>query len=280
MAVSSVLGSDHDSFELVVVDQSTDDSSARYLAGIADARLRVVRTDTVGLSNGRNVGVAAARSDVVLMTDDDCVVDAGWIAGMERLFSDGRVAMVFGPVDAAPCDTSVGFVPAGPITQRRTFDRVRTYDPRAGIGASCGVRRSAVMELGGFDPLLGAGARFKSGEEVDMALRLLLAGYHVVHDTSTAVVHHGFRTFDQARSLVRGYMYGTAACHIKLVRSGHPAVLGSFARALWGSLAPPILSAVRARQVPRVLGRITWSARGIGDGVRTPRDPERPIFRE
>ena len=126
--------------------------------------------------------------------------------------------------------------------------------------------------------MLGAGAPLKSAEEVDLVLRLLLAGHHVVHDPRTTVVHHGFRTFDQARTLVRGYMLGTAACHAKLLKLRHPSVLGPFGRALWGSFVPPTVSALRERRFPPVLGRLTATARGLSAGLRTPTDRQRSVF--
>jgi GT2 family glycosyltransferase len=273
MAVSSVLASVGEVFELVVVDQSTTAASRDYLATIDDPRLRVVCSDEAGLSRARNLGLASAACDIVLMTDDDCVVDPRWLAGMSAaLRRDPAAAAVFGPVSSGPCDASLGFVPDGPITRERRFTRARQYDPRAGIGASVGFRRAAVLEVGGFDTALGAGAPFKSAEEIDIVLRLLLAGHTVVHDRATNVVHHGFRTYDQARTLVRGYMYGTAACHTKLLRLGHMSVLVPLGRALWGSLVPPVVSALRRRRFPPVAGRIAWIARGVLAGARAPID--------
>jgi GT2 family glycosyltransferase len=280
MAVESILANEG-AFTLVVVDQSTDGLSAAYLATIDDRRLSVVPTSTKGLSRARNIGLTTSATDLVLMTDDDCVVSTTWIADMvEAMSTDDRIAAVFGHVEAAPCDHSIGFIPDGPIEHDRTFDRVITYDPRHGIGACVGFRKSAVTDIGGFDVILGAGAPLSSAEEIDVVLRLLLAGHHVHHATRPQVVHHGFRTFEQTRPLVRGYMLGTAAAHTKLVRLRHPSVVVPFCRAMWGSLVPPTMSALRRFRVPPILGRITSTIRGIGRGLRLPVDRERGVFAE
>ena len=42
----------------------------------------------------RNVGWRAAHAGVVAFTDDDCVVDPGWLAGCPREFSDPLVVAV------------------------------------------------------------------------------------------------------------------------------------------------------------------------------------------
>ncbi|MDW3214141.1 MAG: glycosyltransferase family A protein [Ilumatobacteraceae bacterium] len=269
--IESILANDGD-FRLIVVDQSSDGQSADYLATLDDERLRVVPTSTVGLSRARNIGLAASDSDLILMTDDDCVVSTTWVADMTtQLRSDDRIAAVFGVVEAADYDQTQGYVPDGPIPQDRTFCRVRRYDPCHGIGACVGFRRSAVLQVGGFDPMLGAGAPLKSAEEIDVVLRLLIAGHHVRHSTTPVVVHHGFRTFEETKSLVRGYMLGTGAAHGQLLRLGHPSVLLPLARAICGSSIPPAVSALRAFRVPPILGRITSTCRGIWIGVRMTR---------
>src|SRR5262249_21590538 len=71
-AASAVL-SDSTDFELVVVDQSTDDATAEALRPLqGDPRLRVIRSQLRGASNARNAGVAATSSPLVAFTDDDC----------------------------------------------------------------------------------------------------------------------------------------------------------------------------------------------------------------
>jgi len=279
LAVHSVLASGHVQFELLVIDQSTDGASNKFLASITDPRLRVIKTETVGLSVARNIGLEAASTDLILMTDDDCVVSTTWIDDMcGLLLADHKVAALFGVVDGADCDESKGFVPEGLISSDRTFTSACQYDCRSGIGASLAFRRAAAEQVGGFDTQLGAGAPLKSAEELDFALRLLLAGHHVAHTTLPGVVHHGFRTFDEGRDLVRGYMLGTAAAHAKLMRLGHLSVVCSFARAMQGSFVPPVLSALRTRRAPPILGRFTSTARGLWIGFRTPTDPSNNRF--
>ncbi len=52
-AVSSILASDHDSFELIVVDQNEQSDLEKLFA---DPRLKVVLTPPVGASAARNLG--------------------------------------------------------------------------------------------------------------------------------------------------------------------------------------------------------------------------------
>jgi len=70
-AVQSVLTQDEQDFELIVVDDSTDDT-AQWLARQTDPRVRVIRPEQRrGVGAARNVGIAAARAPVVAFVDSD-----------------------------------------------------------------------------------------------------------------------------------------------------------------------------------------------------------------
>src|SRR5438105_1416080 len=80
-ALSSILALREPGLEILVIDQSTNDSTRRAIADISgcDPRLRVHSTRTEGLARARNLGIQLAVGDVVAFTDDDCVVDPGWL---------------------------------------------------------------------------------------------------------------------------------------------------------------------------------------------------------
>jgi len=87
-----LLGQDHDSFEVVVVDQSTDvpaAAGARLAELERDPRLRVLRFPPLGGARARNAGVTAARGAViVLVDDDDLPIGADFLRLMEQPFRD------------------------------------------------------------------------------------------------------------------------------------------------------------------------------------------------
>ncbi len=272
VALTSILQNDAD-FELIVIDQSAEDASKDFVASIDDTRIRYVRSRTKGLSRARNIGLQLAHGEFVLMTDDDCQVPAKWVTAMsEELAASNDIGYVFGDVAAADREPCGGFIPESVLPRERTVTRCFAYDPRYGIGASIGVRRSVALDLGGFDEELGAGAPLKSAEEHDLALRMLLMRHHVRHCKAVTVIHFGFRTHAEGRGLIRGYMLGTAAAHTKLARAGHPVVLASLARGVYGSLIPPIVKSIRERSVSPILGRVQYLIKGARVGLRLPID--------
>lgn len=87
-----LLGQRHDSFEVVVVEQSTERpaAAAARLADLEhDARLRVLRVAPLGGPKARNLGVRATRGEIVVCIDDDDVpVGDDFLAAMERPFHE------------------------------------------------------------------------------------------------------------------------------------------------------------------------------------------------
>ena len=90
--LDELLAQDHPSFEVVVVEQSTEvpaAEGARIAELERDPRLRVLRHPPLGGARARNVGARAARGDILLFIDDDDLPDgAGWIAAHAALYGD------------------------------------------------------------------------------------------------------------------------------------------------------------------------------------------------
>lgn len=86
-------------WEFLLVDNGSTDHTAEVVQSF-DGRLPIRRIvePTPGLSNARNAGVAAARGDYILWTDDDVVIDPGWLQAYADAFAAYPEAAVFGGV--------------------------------------------------------------------------------------------------------------------------------------------------------------------------------------
>lgn len=84
-------------WELIVVDNgSSDDTVATIAAFAGRLSVRAVSQPVPGLSNARNAGVAAARGDFILWTDDDVILDPQWLNAWFRAFRARPNGAVFG----------------------------------------------------------------------------------------------------------------------------------------------------------------------------------------
>jgi GT2 family glycosyltransferase len=220
--VASILANQGHDFELVVVDQSDDDSTERVLAPFGgDSRFRYHRSSTRGASSARNAGIERTSASVLAFTDDDCRVSGDWIEQVFLLFeNDPAAGIVFGRVSIPAELSGKGFAAEFEPLQREYWHTLPPANAAWGIGANMSVRRALFDKLGMFDPLLGPGARFRAGEESDFAIRALSAGYKVVNASEIAVLHLGVREGDDASALMRGYGWAMGATFAKHVRLG------------------------------------------------------------
>lgn len=89
-------------WELILVDNASTDDTASIIDCCIETTARVpvkhLTEERLGLSYARNLGVAAARGDLLLFTDDDVLVEPGWIDALCAGFEQEDVAAVGGQV--------------------------------------------------------------------------------------------------------------------------------------------------------------------------------------
>jgi glycosyltransferase involved in cell wall biosynthesis len=239
---------------LVVDSASRTDAVGRAARA---AGVPCVRVDEPGLSRARNAGVARASTEIVAFTDDDCRPDAGWLDHVREHFADPRVAFVTGRVAAA---AEVG--PGASLLDRRELVRYAGIQDPAGIGhgANMAFRRSALLELGPFDELLGAGAPLRSAEDADMLHRCLAHGWSGVYDPRALVTHEQWRAGREIVSLRYGYGLGNGAFRAKAARRRPRPGLALLAGSLWTHGLAPTLRALRERRIRSLAGTLSWTA--------------------
>jgi len=261
--------------EVVIVDNAPGELDCRAEAEAAG--VRYVREDRKGLDRARSAGLAAARSEIVAFTDDDCVPSAAWLRTLPELFDDPTVAAVTGPAFAHALDTpaqrhfegSGGF---GRGWERRVFD-LTTLSPlfagQTGAGANMIFRRSALNELGEvFPPELDAGTRTESGGDMYALYRVLAAGHRVVYDPDTFVFHQHRPDGASLHRTIRGYGIGLSAVLSKLVVEERELGAPAAWRWLWQQYVAAVAAGLRGRGDP-VARRIAWDyLRGGFEGTR------------
>ena len=204
------------SYETIVVDDGSTDATAE-IAATYDVRL--IRTEQRGLSAARNVGLAAARGEIVAYIDDDAYPDVDWLRFLAAAFRSSGHAAIGGPnVPPRARDavvTCLASAPGGPVPVL-VSDAEAEHLP----GCNLAFRRSALLAIGAFDP------QFRTaGDDVDVCWRLLEAGESLGFHAGAAVWHH-------RRDSVRGYLrqqwgYGHAEALLerkwpeKYTRRGH-----------------------------------------------------------
>lgn len=283
----TLLALEYPSFDITVVDQSDTEDTARLVTTAVEScsawtlhserdrqprALHYLHTASRGLSHARNTGIRVSSGEVIAFTDDDCTVPPNWLAkGVEAFGGDPAAGMVFGALNAAPHDESREYVPTFAPRAYRVIDGP-DLGGLPGAGANMLVRRELFDVVGLFDIWLGAGGRFRSAEDLLMAHRAIAAGYRIVQDPATEVIHWGARplaTGDAHRLRADGY-YGAGAGFGWYARRGDRAAR----RALAGEIAH--LSRLTASNLlstgrPQGVRLLAWFLRGALDvTVRPP----------
>ncbi|HUN34808.1 MAG TPA: glycosyltransferase [Trebonia sp.] len=224
-ALTGLTGLHYPSFEIVVIDNAPSSSATRDAIQerfSGDPRVRYVCEPRPGLSCARNRGVAEASAEIIAFTDDDVRVDPWWLDGIMRGFrASPGAACVTGLIATAQLENSAQLYfhlreGWGTACERRIFDLgpnrddspLYPYSPGIfGAGANFAMTSTALKEIGGFDEALGAGTISGGGEDLDMFMRVILAGHRLVYEPS-AIVWHFHRT-DLAELTRQMRAYGT-----------------------------------------------------------------------
>jgi hypothetical protein len=205
-----------DGDELVVVDSASRDAAA--VAAVARAAgARLVRCELPGVNRARNSGWRAGTRPVVLFTDDDVVVEAGWRdALLAALSSEPDLGFVTGRI-LPPA----GEEPSRDVAIKRDSAPER-YDESSvgnlGHGASVALSREVLERIGGWDESLGVGGRFGSSPEHDLFDRCFAAGCVGRYEPSAVAYHSQWRGPRRLLLLDGRYGYGTGARLAKLLR--------------------------------------------------------------
>ena len=180
--------------EVIVVD----DASAVSVQELFDGpdfpfRFRILRNETSkGPGTARNRGVHASRGELLLFTDDDCLVNPGWIGAMRQAYletEEPNLGGVGGRVRAADKDLFSRYYDFHRILEPRPHDE--EYPKRIPylVTANCAVSRTAFMKAGGFDGRIPTAG----GEDAALAVRMIKRGYFLEHSPA-AIVRHRYRS--------------------------------------------------------------------------------------
>jgi GT2 family glycosyltransferase len=193
--------------DIIVVDNGSADGTRRAVARYADA-VRIVSEPRRGPASARNAGIAHARGEIVAFTDADCVVDRDWLCRLIPPLADPQVGIVGGLMLAR--DRSHPIEQYGEEIHDHYLSMTRFKPPYA-ITMNWASRRTVLERVGLFDETL------RRCEDVDLAYRIVQAGYTLVFAPAAVVRHAYDRTLP--RLFATGFAHGLYA--VQAVKKHH-----------------------------------------------------------
>ena len=151
-AIASVLAQDDVRFELIVVDDASRDGTSDYLATLSDLRIRTVTAErNAGPSTARNLGLKAARADIVAFLDsDDAYLPHRLSAPLAAFAADASlVCTLSSAIRHDHKRTREARIPAVRLVAQ-VFEWALICDLVPVEATSITVRREAALAVGGF----------------------------------------------------------------------------------------------------------------------------------
>lgn len=201
--------SDKYSFDIVVIDNQSDDLSVDFIKEWYPEIKVVELSKNYGFADGYNKGLKDVNTDYVVIINSDVLVTENWLDPIIDAFEKDKELGIVQPLILS-IEEKTKFEYAGaaggyidvfgyPFCRGRIFNHVETnegqYNSDADIfwasGAAMVCRTKVFKALGGFD-----GGFFAHQEEIDLSWRFGQAGYNVKCITSSKVYHLGGGTLD------------------------------------------------------------------------------------
>jgi GT2 family glycosyltransferase len=231
--------------DVVIVDSSPGPETRAVVERVASEwpAVRYLFAPKTGTSRARNIGVQSTTADLVLITDDDCLVHEDCVEHVIHTFeSDPEVMCITGAVH--PYGSSKGGV-AVAIKSTADQQEWKGVTRPWGIGHSVNMsfRREAYGWIGGFDEEMGPGTDLYAAEDLDILYRVLRAGGKIIYQPRAIIYHDQWRSRSEARRRRADYARGTAAFLTKhILVHGDRYALQMTPRRLWEDV--PLLALI------------------------------------
>ncbi|HEY0416550.1 MAG TPA: glycosyltransferase family 2 protein [Gaiellaceae bacterium] len=257
---------DHD---VVVVDNASTDGTAEAVAERFPHVRLVALDENLGFGRAVNRGVEEARTEAIVLVNNDVLCPPDFLERLLAPLEDDRYAMVAGVllqhdrpdlVDSAGIELDRTLRSWDMLWNRPVAELAAAAEPVGPCGGAAAFRTTAFREVGGFDD-----AFFAYWEDVDLALRLRLAGHRCVRAPEARALHRHGQTVGAASPFQRRLeAFGRAyvLARYRVARHGL-AVRGAVALLDWPVLAVHFV-------VRREVGPLRERLRGTRAGLARP----------
>lgn len=197
-------------YEVIVIDDGSTDDTITVAQSYEQVRI-TRHTHNKGIPAARNTGLTAAKGDVLVFIDSDCIADPDWLKIICEPFSNAHVGAVGGKVlaltrltisqrymEATGYGNPARLTRDGGIMVRlegyfRSMTNPTVLDSKASevatiYTANAAYRKTALLSIGTFDEKL------KTSEDSDISTRLRSARWAIYYMPHAIVKHRHYET--------------------------------------------------------------------------------------
>ncbi len=230
--------------EIIIVDNNSPDHTAKITQAIVSnhPHFHYYFEGRQGLSHARNTGLEKAQGDYILFTDDDAEIPAHWVRKYSEIIRNLAPDCLYSKINIiwdkpkpwwfipeyTPCFVGLDY-------GDKTLDINDIHHEF--YGKNFCVRKSLLIELGGFDPNLGRqGTKLAAGEETLLYRKMIWAKKKVVYFPDAAVGHRLKEREYSSENIKKLFVDGAHSSHHIAKLTAQKKIMGRPARMLADSV--------------------------------------------
>jgi len=187
--LDSLLYQNHKDFEVIVVDDCSEDSTVKIVESYDYPLIQLTKNH--GPAYCRNIGAKKARGEILVFTDSDCTVEPSWLEHIQNHFCKDEAEAAMGRLVLLPSTylgnsiSALGFPAGGALG----FDKIWKVDSEGLTNSlsscNCAIRKNIFWQVGGFDESFP----FPGGEDTLLAYNLKKRAYRIKYCSDIVVYH-------------------------------------------------------------------------------------------
>jgi glycosyltransferase involved in cell wall biosynthesis len=190
-------------FELIVIDQNDNNKVEEIVNKYKDdVVLKYIKSDKIGLSYNRNIGIEMAKGQIIAFPDDDCVYEDDTLEKVIKFFEENDDYRLYSckTMDANKVDCFKKMYDG-----RCEISSTNIMDTLTSITFFINFKNDDYTK---FDEKLGVGGEYGSGEEIDYVLDLLSKGYKGRYFGENIIYHPAKKHSKSKEKYQRDFNYG------------------------------------------------------------------------
>jgi len=186
--------------EIIVVDDCSTDGTKEMILNYFHDNIRYYKTDkNSGPAIARNLGIKKAKGDIILFTDDDCLVPTNWVERYKKIFKENDVGVVGGYL--IPKESNIFYaidkikdkiLGVGYLGNKEIISR----NIKVGFTNNCGYRKDVLMKVGFFNENF----RVPAGEDTELNDRV--AKHYNAMYIPISVIHNNKYNYQYLTNMV------------------------------------------------------------------------------
>jgi glycosyltransferase involved in cell wall biosynthesis len=182
--LDSVIAQDYEPIEIIVLDNnSSDDTDELFTEGLADPRIRYAKlSENRGVGGGRKAGTRFASGEIIMYVDDDA-----WLPdsiSVRKVVTEFCMHIDLGILSFRIVEHCTGRVRRAYFPHKNKFlDHHKDREVSYFLGGAAAVRKEVFKDGRSFPEF------FYGGEERDLAVRVLDAGFRIFYFPEVTLLH-------------------------------------------------------------------------------------------